>query len=101
MWLRHDLERFDKRLRALEAKVAQERLVLTETQVQAMAKARQDKESHGEIETAHPRYLVAQGTYFVGTIKGVGRGYQQTVIDATSRVASAKLYDRKKWPPVS
>jgi hypothetical protein len=31
----------------------------------------------------------------VGTIKGVGRIYQQTFIDTFSRVAFAKLYDRK------
>jgi len=40
-------------------------------------------------------YLVAQDTYYVGTIKGVGRIYQQTVIDTYSRVAFAKLYTSK------
>lgn len=48
-----------------------------------------------EIETAHPGYLIAQDTYYVGTIKGVGRIYQQTVIDTYSKVAFVKLYDRK------
>src|SRR5512144_179069 len=33
---------------------------------------------------------------YVGTLKGVGRIYQQTVIDTYSKVAFAKLYDRKK-----
>jgi transposase InsO family protein len=95
VWLRHDLETFKKRLKALEAKSAQEGLVLTEAQVAALEKAKQDKEAHGEIETHHPGYLGAQDTYYVGTIKGVGRIYQQTFIDTYSKLGFAKLYDRK------
>ena len=37
----------------------------------------------------------SQDTYYVGTIKGIGRIYQQTVIDTYSRVAEAKLYQDK------
>jgi len=95
VWLRHDLETFRKRLKALEAKAAQEHLVLTEDQLRAMERAREEKEAHGEIETAHPGYLGAQDTYYVGTIKSVGRIYQQTFLDTYSKVAFAKLYDRK------
>ena len=95
IWLRHDLEVFKKRLKALEAKVAQEGLILTEDQLKALEQAKEQKEAHGEIETHHPGYLGAQDTYYVGTVKGVGRIYQQTVIDTYSRVAFAKLYDRK------
>lgn len=95
VWLRHDLETFKKRLKALEARVAQDGGVLTEDQVVALEKAKLEKEAHGQIETEHPGYLVAQDTFYVGTIKGVGRIYQQTVIDTYSRVAFAKLYDRK------
>jgi transposase InsO family protein len=95
IWVRHDLETFRKRLKALEAKVAQESWILTEDQLKALEKAKEEKEAHGEIETAHPGYLIAQDTYYVGTIKGVGRIYQQTVIDTYSQVAFAKLYDRK------
>jgi len=95
VWLRHDLEVFGKRLKALEAKTAQEGLILTEDQVKALEKAKQEKEAHGEIETMHPGYLGAQDTYYVGTIKGVGRIYQQTFIDTYSKIAFAKLYDRK------
>jgi hypothetical protein len=95
VWLRHDLETFRKRLKALEAKMAQEHLILTEDQVRALEKAREEKQAIGEIETAHPGYLGAQDTYYVGTIKGVGRIYQQTFLDTYSKVADAKLYDRK------
>jgi transposase InsO family protein len=95
IWLRHDLETFKKRLKALEAKVAQENLILTEEQLRALEKAKAEKESHGEIESLHPGYLGAQDTYYVGTLKGVGRIYQQTFIDTYAKVAFVKLYDRK------
>lgn len=95
IWQRHDLETFKKRLKALEVKAAQDNLVLTEAQVQALEKAKQEKEARGEIETEHPGYLGAQDTFYVGTIKGVGRIYQQTFIDTYRKVAFAKLYDRK------
>ncbi|HAH86242.1 MAG TPA: IS481 family transposase [Armatimonadetes bacterium] len=95
IWLRHDLETMKKRLAALSAKVAQEDFILTEEQLRALEKAKEEKESHGEIETEHPGYLGAQDTYYVGTIKGVGRIYQQTFIDTYAKVAFVKLYDRK------
>jgi transposase InsO family protein len=89
------LETFDKRLKALSARVAQDGLILTEDQVRALEKAREEKAAHGEIETEHPGYLGSQDTYYVGNLKGVGRIYQQTFIDAYSKVALVKLYDRK------
>jgi hypothetical protein len=95
IWLRHDLETFQKRLKALEAKSAQDNLILTEAQLKALEKAKQDKEAHGEIETEHPGYLGSQDTYYIGTLKGVGRIYQQTFIDTYSRVAMVKLYESK------
>lgn len=95
VWLRNDLETFHKRLKALERKMASEHMILTETQVQALEKAKEEKAAHGEIETFHPGYLGAQDTYYVGTIKGVGRIYQQTFIDTYAKVAHVKVYDRK------
>lgn len=95
IWLRSNLETFDKRLKALEKKAAEQNLVLTEDQLRALERAKEEKQAHGEIETEHPGYLLSQDTYYVGTIKGVGRIYQQTVIDTYSKVAFTKLYDRK------
>jgi transposase InsO family protein len=95
VWLRNDLETFKKRLKALEARVAQDGGVLTEEQVVALERTRREEEAQGQIDTEHPGYLGAQDTFYVGTIKGVGRIYQQTFIDTYSKVAFAKLYDRK------
>jgi transposase InsO family protein len=95
IWLRRDLESFKKRLTALERHVAQTGEVLTEAQVVALERKQDDDVSHGEIETAHPGYLGSQDTFYVGTIKGVGRIYQQTFIDTYSKWATAKLYTTK------
>lgn len=95
VWLRHDLESFKKRLIALEEKVAKEGIILTEAQVLALERKKFDDESCGEIETHHPGYLGSQDTFYVGTLKGVGRIYQQTFVDTYSKVAFAKLYKTK------
>ena len=76
IWLRHGVANFKNRLKALEEKVAQEGIVLTESQVQALERKKLDDEVSGEIETAHPGYLGSQDTFYVGTLKGVGRIYR-------------------------
>ncbi len=95
VWLRHELQTFKLRLRALEKKVAEEGLVLTEEQMVALEKKKEQDQAAGEIETAHPGYLGSQDTFYVGTIKGVGRIYQQTFIDTYSKLGFAKLYTMK------
>ena len=75
--------------------MAQEGLVLTEAQLAALERAKQEKEAHGEFESECPGYCGVQDTFYVGTLKGVGRIYQQTFIDTYAKVAFAKLYDRK------
>ena len=95
IWLRHDLANFSNRLKALEAAIAETNPVLTESQVQALERKKLDDEACGEIDTAHPGYLGSQDTFYVGTLKGVGRIYQQTFVDTFSKVAQAKLYTNK------
>ncbi|MGS1002653.1 IS481 family transposase [Burkholderia glumae] len=95
IWLRHALSSFKLRLVALEKQVAEKGIVLSEDQVAALERKQDDDVAHGEIETAHPGYLGSQDTFYVGTIKGVGRIYQRTFVDTYSKVAMAKLYTTK------
>lgn len=96
IWLRHGLETFKKRLGVLEEKSAREGIVYTEAQLVALEAAKRDRETHpDEIETEHPGYLLSQDTFYVGYLKGVGRIYQQTVVDTHSSITFAKVYTAK------
>ena len=95
IWLRHNLQIASLRLKRLEIWSAENNGVLTESQVQALEQAKQEKEAHGEIETPHPGFLMGQDTYYIGYIKGVGKIYQQTAIDTHSNVGFAKIYSDK------
>ena len=95
IWLRHELASFKQRLNALEKKAAEENFIYTEAQISALERKKDEDISCGEIETAHPGYLGSQDTFYVGTLKGVGRIYQQTFVDTYSKVAQCKLYTTK------
>lgn len=95
IWLRHNLETFKKRLKALEAKIAADGIILTESQMAALERKQEDDVACGEIETHHPGYLGSQDTFYVGHFKGVGRIYQQTYVDTYAKVAFCKLYTNK------
>ena len=95
IWLRNDLNNMKKRLLALETKMAQDGIILTEHQLKVLEKRKSEKEAHGEIETEHPGFLGCQDVYYVGNFKGVGKVYAQTYIDSYTRVADQKLYTDK------
>lgn len=95
IWLRHNLQLASLRLKRLGKWAAENSGILTESQVQALEKAREEKEAHGEIESPHPGFLLGQDTCYIGYIKGVGKIYQQTGIDIHSNVGFAKVYPEK------
>jgi len=65
--------------------------VITESYLREVAKK---KETH--IQAFYPGYLFCQDTFYIGTIKGLGRIYQQTGMDAYSNFGFAKVYLDKK-----
>jgi len=95
IWLRHQLQVKSLRLKRLEQWAADNANILTESQVQALETAKEEKEAHGEVESPHPGFLVAQDTCYIGYIKGIGKLYQQTGIDTHSNVGFAKVYTER------
>jgi len=55
-----------------------------------------EKQKEAHIQAYYPGYLFCQDTFYVGTIKGLGRIYQQAGIDAYSNFSFAKVYLDKK-----
>lgn len=53
---------------------------------------------HGEIESPHPGFLIAQDTCYIGYIKGIGRLYQQTGIDTHANIGFDKVYTGQDIP---
>lgn len=95
VWMRYNIQTAALRLKRLEKWSAEENNILTENQIQALEKVKEEKEAHGEIESFHPGFLLGQDTFYVGYIKGVGKIYQQTGIDTFSNVGFAKVYREK------
>lgn len=69
VWRRHDSETMNKRLKALDAKMAEERLILTEAQLSAMEKAKTEKEGMARLR-ATPRILRRPGYLLYRQPKG-------------------------------
>lgn len=94
VWSRHDLLTKQERLLRLEETVRKRRLKLSDEQIRLLERFSPEfRERH--IETRFTGDLVAVDTFFVGTLKGVGKVYLQTVLDCFSRYAWARFYTSK------
>jgi transposase InsO family protein len=94
VWSRHDLLTKHERLLRLERTVRDQELERTDEQTRLLERYSPEfRERH--IETHATGELVAVDTFFVGTLKGVGKVYLQTVLDCYSRYAWARLYTSK------
>lgn len=96
VWLRHNLENFKKRLKALEEKVARDGIELTDCQIAALERKASDDEACGEIETVHPGYLGSQDTFYVGSLKGVGESISRRSLIHTRRWLTASSISPKR-----
>ena len=84
------------RLAALEKRSADEGLGLYRSPRYRLLKRRNRMMKRAVKVKPLIRVILAAGdTFYVGTIKGVGRIYQQTFGDTYSKVAFAKLYKTK------
>jgi len=94
VWSRHNLTTRHERLLRLEKTVREQRIELSTEQVELLERFSPEfRERH--IETSYTGDLVAVDTFMVGTLKGIGRIYLQTVIDCHSRYAWGRLYTTK------
>lgn len=83
-----------ERLLKLEEKVLQTPVELTAEQAALIEKANPCfRERH--VESSRPGELLAQDTFFVGTIKGVGKVYLQAVVDTYGSYAFGFLHTGK------
>ena len=94
VWSRHNLLTKHERLLRLEEKVRGKKISLSEEQVRLLERFSPEfRERH--IEVHFTGELVSVDTFFVGTLKGVGKVYLQSVLDCFSRYAWARFYTSK------
>jgi transposase InsO family protein len=94
VWSRHNLLSKHDRLLRLEKHSREQNIELTDSQIRVLERFSPEfRERH--IETKHTGDLVSVDTFMVGSLKGVGKIYLQTVIDCHSRYAWGRLYTNK------
>lgn len=91
---KHGMATMADRLFKLEEKASTEPLTLTAEQIRAVERNNPCfRERH--IESGRPGELLAQDTFFVGHLKGVGKVYMQVVVDTFSSYAFGFLHTGK------
>lgn len=100
IWLRHKLENFKGRLSALEAKVANEGIVLSDEQIAALERKHEDDVACGEIETAHPGISVrkTRSTSAISKVWGAFTSKRLSTRTAKSCIASCTPQKRRSPP---
>jgi transposase InsO family protein len=94
VWARHKLLTKHERLLRLEETARKRKLSLSDDQIRLLERYSPEfRERH--IVTHFTGELVAVDTFFVGTLKGVGKVYLQSVLDCYSRHAWGRLYTSK------
>ncbi len=94
VWSRHNLMTKHERLLRLEEHTRGKPVELSEEQIRLLERFSPEfRERHIEVHATGE--LVAVDTFFVGTLKGVGKVYLQTVLDCFSRYAWARFYTSK------
>lgn len=94
VWSRHHLLSKHDRLLRLEQSQREQAFELSEDQVKLLERFSPEFRER-QIEVHHTGELVAVDTFFVGSLKGVGKVYLQSVIDCYSRYAFGRLYTSK------
>jgi transposase InsO family protein len=84
-----------ERLLKLEEKASRQEIVLTLEQIAQIEKSNPCfRERH--IESSKPGELLAQDTFYVGQLKGVGKVYMQAVVDTYGSFAFGYLHTTKQ-----
>jgi transposase InsO family protein len=92
--IKHGLASRYDRLLKLEQRATTEKLDLSAEQIRAIEKANPCfRERH--VESKRPGELLAQDTFYVGQLKGVGKVYLQAVVDTYGSYAFAYLHTAK------
>ncbi len=95
VWKRNGLLTVATRLKKMTEMTISGQKILTEKQIAEIKKLRTDDHTNNTVETNYPGALVGQDTYYVGTIKGIGRIYQQTAIDTCTNLGFAKVFNKQ------
>lgn len=76
IWLRHDLQTMNEASKSAASQIRSRRAGVDRSPAGRAGARQTGKKAHGEFESECPGYCGAQDTFYVGSLKGVGRVYQ-------------------------